>query len=73
MKNIYGEVYKIAENEDARNDIVEAIIDSVGLDKLLYAIAEVCYAKGEHLKANWQDSNGAEYWIRNAKKVERNV
>ena len=73
MKDIYTEVYKAAENADARNAIVEAIIDSAGLDKLLYAITEVCYAKSEHLKANWQDFSSAEDWIRNARKVERNI
>lgn len=41
------------------NDGLEAMIDKVGLSKVLFLLAEVCDGKAEHLRSNWQDANAA--------------
>jgi|GEM_PF-2642824 len=45
---------------------LECMVDKVGLANVLYALEHICYAKGEHVQANWQDRKLAVAWNRNA-------
>ena len=52
---------------------LEAMVDRVGLDNVLYALASICAAKAEHVAVNWQDTTLAKCWERNASVVEQTV
>ena len=54
----------------AHEHIVEAIIDTNGLDMLLDAIATVCAEKGEHLLTEWQSKSEAKAWDRAANRIQ---
>jgi hypothetical protein len=41
---------------------LESLIDSLGLEQVLTAMATVCYDKAEHIRANWQDNATAGVW-----------
>jgi hypothetical protein len=43
---------------------IEAMIDSVGLSDMVSIMSDICYAKAEHLRSNWQDEHNAEIWVR---------
>ena len=43
---------------------LEAAIDSESLQFVLSTLRDVCYAKGEHLRSNWQDAHTARAWER---------
>lgn len=50
-------------------DVLEQIIDSSSLERLLELVADVCHEKAEHLRSNWQDRNTAKSWERDAAKL----
>jgi hypothetical protein len=52
-------------------DELESVLDRVGMSKLLFALAEVCGEKAEHLQVNWQDRNAAKEWTADAKAIEK--
>lgn len=41
---------------------LERIMDTYGLEGLLYAISDICADKAEHIRSNWQDNITARYW-----------
>jgi len=45
---------------------LETLVDDVGLTGIVNALSEICLAKAEHLRANWQDESSAEIWERDA-------
>jgi len=47
--------------EDITSEL-EAILDSSKLDRVVYALGEICWAKAEHLRSNWQDEELARRW-----------
>lgn len=51
--------------------VLESLIDSVGLSALLEDIAAICWEKGEHLRANWQDNSLAGLWDDAGKAVDK--
>ena len=51
--------------------VLEEIIDGSSLEELLGLVIDVCYAKAEHLRSNWQDHNAAKAWERDAAKILR--
>jgi hypothetical protein len=53
----------MAERSDLE-DVLEGIVDQAGLSATIDALATVCVAKAEHLKANWQDEAAARPWTR---------
>ena len=53
------------EGSDAMVEL-ESMIDKVGIANVVYALESICFAKGQHLRANWQDANTAKAWERNA-------
>lgn len=50
---------------------LEQMIDRHGLANVLEQIADICGAKAEHLRTNWQDTNAARYWDKAARAVLR--
>ena len=49
---------------------LERLLDGRGVVGALEALAEVCRAKAEHLRVNWQDEAGAKGWDRDAGGIE---
>jgi hypothetical protein len=43
---------------------LEAMVDKVGINNVLYALAHICNAKSEHMATNWQDTTGAKVWAK---------
>jgi hypothetical protein len=43
---------------------LEALVDKYSLAQIVDALAEVAFAKAEHLQANWQDKSTAKVWER---------
>lgn len=43
---------------------LEAMVDRNSIRDVVNALAEICSAKAEHLRANWQDTAGARAWER---------
>jgi hypothetical protein len=41
---------------------LETVVDEHTLSSVLDNLALVCFAKSEHLQANWQDKNTAAAW-----------
>jgi hypothetical protein len=50
---------------------LEAIVDHAGLRNVVWALAEVCWDKAEHVQANWQDDQLARDWNANAAMLNR--
>jgi len=59
----------MAERSDLE-DVLESIVDQNGLAGTIDALATVCVAKAEHLKANWQDPVSARPWTRLAHRLD---
>ncbi len=47
-------------------DTLESMIDKHGTDGLCNLIAEVCSAKADHIRENWQDESTAATWDKEA-------
>lgn len=45
------------------NQELETMIDQHGLDTVLTAIREICYAKANHIAVEWQDVGLAKLWL----------
>lgn len=43
-------------------DTLEAIVDASSLAAVLEGLSEVCHAKAEHIRSNWQDRLSACVW-----------
>lgn len=43
-------------------DSLEALVDSNSVRYVLEALAEVCSAKADHIRSNWQDEKLAKAW-----------
>jgi hypothetical protein len=56
---------------DRNLDDVEQLVDRMRLEGVVEALIQVCHAKAEHLRTNWQDKNAADSWERDAKKLGR--
>jgi hypothetical protein len=52
-------------------DVVEPVIDRLGLNDTIQGIAEICRGKAEHLRTNWQDATSARLWDRAASRLEK--
>ena len=50
---------------------VERLIDKYGLSTILGSIAQICFEKAEHIRANWQDEPLARAWDRVGKALDR--
>ena len=56
---------------DARKDELEALVDTLGLERVLELLGEVCHDKADHLRTNWQDEVQARAWERSAKVLDK--
>jgi hypothetical protein len=54
-----------AENSEAML-CLEAMIDRVGINNVLYALSFICGAKAAHVAMNWQDTATAKVWAQRA-------
>lgn len=43
---------------------LETLLDQTSLSELIEMLAEICWEKGEHLRASWQDEVSATAWER---------
>lgn len=50
--------------------VLEREIDKTSVEQVLEAIAQVCYAKAEHIASNWQDEPLAREWQRKGAQIE---
>jgi len=50
-------------------DLLEEIIDRHTLSDVLVMLSNICLAKAEHIRTNWQDAPLARAWERDSKVV----
>lgn len=50
---------------------LERMVDAYGLEGVLYALADICVEKADHLRSNWQDERTAKYWDKRVVRVTR--
>lgn len=50
------------DKQDNLKDVLESLVDKHGVSYLVSTLAQVCYAKSDHLSSNWQDGEGAKSW-----------
>ena len=43
---------------------LEAMVDSYGLEGVLFALSDICSEKADHVQTNWQDNALAKQWKR---------
>lgn len=48
---------------------LEDLVDQHGLESILESLADICYAKSEHVASNWQDRVLAAKWDSNGRKI----
>jgi hypothetical protein len=48
---------------------LEHLIDKTSLHIVLGCLAQVCFAKSEHIGSNWQDRNLAKGWEQEGKRL----
>jgi hypothetical protein len=53
------------------NEKLEEMIDAADLSRVLEDLIAICFAKAEHLRVNWQDTNGALLWEHDAAALEK--
>ncbi len=56
--------------ENEASCTLEGIIDREGLPRVLSLLAEICWEKANHLRANWQDDSAARQWAKAGHKVD---
>jgi len=49
---------------------LESVVDQVGMSDTLYVLAQIAWAKAEHLVTNWQDRETSKLWERVAQILE---
>jgi hypothetical protein len=59
--------YKMS--DETALDALEQIVDSHGLQKVVYMLEEICHAKADHIAHNWQDYPLADNWKSNGTKL----
>ena len=48
---------------------LEGLVDTCGLSTVISALSEICHAKAEHLRTNWQDEAMAKIWDHSGKRI----
>lgn len=54
-------------------DDLEQVLDRRGLAAILDALTHIAYAKGQHVRENWQDERTAKDWDATARKLDRHT
>lgn len=57
--------------QDQLEEQIEHLLDGATLERVLDSLGNVCIAKAEHLRTNWQDERAAQDWTTAYKCVER--
>jgi UDP-N-acetylglucosamine enolpyruvyl transferase len=50
---------------------LEIYIDAASVDAALDVLADICHAKAQHVRENWQDETSAREWAKLARRVEK--
>lgn len=51
-------------------EVLEHLIDAVGVTGVLDTMADICELKADHLTNNWQDGTTAARWARVGRKIQ---
>jgi asparagine synthetase A len=62
MKDTYRNVYDATDSADGLVEALEALVDKFDIDRVVSKLADVAYAKAEHLESAWQDNRTARRW-----------
>jgi hypothetical protein len=49
---------------------LEAMVDTVGIRNVVWALAHICREKEQHLATQWGDEHTAKTWRRDARKLD---
>lgn len=49
---------------------LKSMVDRVGLQNVLYALAHICQAKAQHVSENWQDEYLSKAWAKQYRRME---
>ena len=52
-------------------DSLEAILDRIGIEDTVSALAQICYEKESHVLENWQDQRLASRWEKLGRKLQK--
>lgn len=58
-------------DQTEREQELEDVVDALGLKGVCEALAEICSAKADHVRTNWQDEPRAKAWGKAAAMLER--
>jgi hypothetical protein len=50
---------------------LERLLDKHSLGIILNVLTDICHAKAEHVRTNWQDEELASSWEYNAKQLDK--
>lgn len=53
------------------HEALEALVDQNSLTDVLYALAEMCHEKADHVRSNWQDAIAAKEWDTAGRRIGR--
>jgi hypothetical protein len=59
------------DHQTERQQELEDLVDALGLKGVCQSLAEICWAKAEHIRSNWQDEPLAKAWGKAAAMLER--
>jgi hypothetical protein len=57
--------------ESDRNRLETEFVDNFGIGNTKDMLVDICYAKAEHIRTNWQDNDLAKQWERVAKQLDK--
>lgn len=61
----------LSSSNQTDGDTLELIVDRAGVLGVMAMLVNICDAKADHLRANWQDEAMARDWERVRKELER--
>lgn len=56
---------------DEQLALLEHMVDTTSVAAVLYALADVCRLKAEHVSVNWQDKHLARWWEQRGGKIDQ--
>lgn len=69
----YQDLKAMLDRTDAKDlqEILEILVDRHGITSVTDELAQVCYAKSEHVAENWQDKKLARAWAKIGRMITR--
>lgn len=61
----------MAELTEGDLEVLEGIVDDVGMPGIISGLEQIAWAKEEHVLVNWQDKELARAWARVAKLLDK--